>query len=262
MANARACPIPLAEGISTARSSGSPTCAGLLRFKQRTDYIVTELRDCQDAGKSGLVCAFPDGDAPLREILDAKRFVGVPWYTMDKIFAGLLDAHLHTHNRAALDVLVKLSDWAIAHTRHLSDGQFQRMLDTEHGGMNEVLADVYGLTGETRFLTLAERFCHRKLLVPLVQGLDTLDGLHSNTQIPKVIGFNKIHEVTGKRDYGAASRYFWRTVITQRTFATGGNGDREHFFPPAEFLRRGSKHVDRDFSFAVRVAENVSAGED
>lgn len=207
------------------------------RFKQRTDYIVTELRDCQDAGKSGLVCAFPDGDAPLREILDTKGFVGVPWYTMHKIFAGLRDAYLYTNHRMALQVLVKLSDWAIAHTRNLSDGQFQRMLDTEHGGMNEVLADVYALTGETRFLRLAERFCHRALLEPLVQALDTLDGLHSNTQIPKVIGFNRLYELTGRKDYGAASRTFWRTVVTQRTFATGGNGDREHFFPPVEFLQ-------------------------
>ena len=207
------------------------------RFKQRSDYIVTELRDCQDAGKSGIVCAFPDGEAPLHDIVDAKRFVGVPWYTMHKIFAGLRDAYLYTNNPAALDVLVKLSDWAIAHTRNLSDQQFQRMLDTEHGGMNEVLADVYALTGETRFLTLAERFCHRALLVPLVQGRDTLDGLHSNTQIPKVIGFNRLYELTGQQDYGAASRFFWRTVVAQRTFATGGNGDREHFFPPAEFLQ-------------------------
>ena len=207
------------------------------RFKQRSDYIVTELRDCQEAGKSGIVCAFPDGEAPFHDIVDATRFVGVPWYTMHKIFAGLRDAYLHSNNRMALDVLVKLSDWAIANTQKLSDEQFQRMLDTEHGGMNEVLADVYALTREPRFLTLAQRFCHRALLDPLAQTRDTLDGLHSNTQIPKVIGFNRLYELTGQADYRTASRFFWRTIVDNRTFATGGNADREHFFPPADFLQ-------------------------
>jgi DUF1680 family protein len=210
------------------------------RFKHRSDYIVRELRDCQQAGKSGLVCAFPDGAAPLNEIREAKRFVGVPWYTMHKIMAGLRDAYLYSDNRSALAVLVKLSDWAIAHTTDLSDDQFQRMLNTEHGGMNEVLADVYALTNQPRFLKLAERFCHRAVLEPLAQSRDTLDGLHSNTQIPKVIGFNRLYELTGKTEYNAASNFFWRAVVDNRTFVTGGNADREHFFPPKDFLQ----HLD------------------
>src|ERR1044071_2385331 len=109
------------------------------QFKRRSDYIVAELRECQGASGSGLVCAFPDGEKSLRAVVDAKRFVGVPWYTMHKIFAGLRDAHLHTGSRAALEVLSKLSDWAVAFTRDISDEQFQHMLGTEHGGMNEVL---------------------------------------------------------------------------------------------------------------------------
>lgn len=207
------------------------------RFKRRADYTVAELRECQESGKSGLVCAFPDGAAPLHAILNATRFVGVPWYTMHKIFAGLRDAYIHTNNRTALDILVRLSYWAVRHTENLSDQQFQRMLDTEHGGMNEVLADVYALTGEIKFLTLAQRFCHHALLDPLTQERDTLDGLHSNTQIPKVIGFNRLYELTGLVNYSKASRFFWRTVVENRTFTTGGNGDGEHFFPPSDFLR-------------------------
>ncbi|HEX8149174.1 MAG TPA: beta-L-arabinofuranosidase domain-containing protein [Pyrinomonadaceae bacterium] len=226
---------------------------GDAQFGRRSDYVVAELRECQDAGGSGLVCAFPDGEKPLHEVSDAKRFVGVPWYTMHKIFAGLRDAHLHTGNRAALDVLLKLSDWAVAHTRNLPDEQFQRMLDTEHGGMNEVLADVYALTGAERFLTLAERFCHRKLLTPLAQARDALDKLHSNTQIPKVIGFSRLYELTGRDEYGAASRFFWRTVVERRTFATGGNGDHEHFFPPAEFL----KHLGSAKTMETCCAHNM-----
>ena len=206
-------------------------------FKQRVDYLVAELRECQVAGKTGLICAFPDGSAPLDNIRHSTTFVGVPWYTMHKIFAGLRDAYLYTNNRIALDVLVKLSDWAIAHTQALSDDQFQLMLNTEHGGMNEVLADVYSITGETRYLSLATRFCHRALLDPLARERDTLDGLHSNTQIPKVIGFNRIYELNGAGNYSTAARFFWQTVVGKRSFVTGGNGDGEHFFPPSDFLQ-------------------------
>lgn len=211
---------------------------GNAKFKNRVDYIVAELRECQLAGGSGLICAFPDGQAPLDQIRDSTKFVGVPWYTMHKIFAGLRDAYLYTTNKTAIEeVLVKLSDWAINHTKHLSDEQFQRMLKTEHGGMVEVLADLFELTGEIRFLTLAIRFSHQAFLDPLAQEQDKLDGLHSNTQIPKVIGFNRLYELTGIPRYSSAARFFWRTVVNNRSFVTGGNGDGEHFFPPAEFSR-------------------------
>jgi len=205
------------------------------KFKQRVDYIVAELHECQVAYKTGLICAFPDGQKPLDEIRETTKFVGVPWYTMHKVFAGLRDAYLHTNNKTALAVLVKLSDWAIAHTSDLSDEQFQAMLKTEHGGMNEVLADVYALTGASRFLTLAKRFSHRALLDPLSRGQDNLDRLHSNTQIPKVIGFDRLYELTGESNYQSAAKFFWNTVVERRSFVTGGNGDGEHFFSPAEF---------------------------
>lgn len=211
--------------------------SGDAKFKQRTDYIVSELRECQVAGKSGLICAFPDGSAPLDAIRHATKFVGVPWYTMHKIFAGLRDAYLYTKNQTARDVLIKLSDWAIAHTKELSDEEFQRMLNTEHGGMNEVLADVYALTSDTRYLSLARRFCHLAILDPLAHERDTLDGLHANTQIPKVIGFNRLYEVTGEVEYKTAAQFFWRTVVGTRSFVTGGHGDFEHFFPRGDFAR-------------------------
>ena len=116
-------------------------------FKKRCEYIVADLQQCQNAGKTGLVCAFPDKTAQIDNLMAGRRVVGVPWYTMHKILAGLRDAHLYTGNAAALDVLVKLSDWAIATTQNMTDEQFQRMLRTEHGGMNEVLADVFAMTG-------------------------------------------------------------------------------------------------------------------
>ncbi len=83
---------------------------GDARMKQRADYIVDELQRCQKAGTTGLVCAFPDGATQLENAVAGRPFIGVPWYTMHKIFAGLRDAHLHAENAAALDVLAKLAD--------------------------------------------------------------------------------------------------------------------------------------------------------
>jgi len=206
-------------------------------IKQRVDYIVGELKVCQDAGKTGLVCAFPDNSAQIDNMVAGRRSTGVPWYTLHKIFAGLRDAYLFSGNQDARNVLVKLTDWAVNATKDMSDDQFQRMLGTEHGGMNEVLADVYSITNQPEHLALAERFCHQAILIPMSEGRDNLNGLHSNTQIPKIIGFERLYQLTGKPQYHAAAEFFWTTVTSTRSFATGGNGDNEHFFPITDFAR-------------------------
>lgn len=206
-------------------------------MKQGVAYIVGELKQCQDSGKTGLVCAFPDQAAQIDNLVAGRRAIGVPWYTLHKIFAGLRDAHLFCANSLARDVLVRLADWAVEVTKGMTDDQFQHMLGVEHGGMNEVLADVYGFTNDEKHLALAERFCHQAILIPLSEGRDTLNGLHSNTQIPKVVGFERLCQLTGKRQYHAAAEFFWKTVTGTRSFVTGGNGDNEHFFPVNEFSR-------------------------
>ena len=211
---------------------------GDARMKDRVDGIVAGLQACQAASPSGLVCAFPDGAVPLENAVAGRRFAGVPWYTMHKVFAGLRDAHVHAGSAGARDVLVKLAQWTAGATAAMTDEQFQRMLGTEHGGMNEVLADVSALTGDSSHLALARRFCHEAVLAPLADGRDVLDGLHANTQVPKVVGFQRICELTGDERYCRAARFFWRTVVERRTYVTGGHGDGEHFFPPAEFARR------------------------
>jgi DUF1680 family protein len=120
----------------------------------------------------------------------------------------------------------------------VSDERFQKMLDREHGGMNEVLADIAIIQPDARYRRLARRFSHRALLDPLAAGRDTLNGLHSNTQIPKAIGFQRIGVLEGDPDMRNAARFFWKTVTANRSYATGGHGDVEHFFPVDEFARR------------------------
>ena len=206
------------------------------RFADRVDYMVSELAECQ-AKTGGWLAAFPDGVAPLTDSLAGREFAGVPWYTTHKVLAGLRDAHLHRGSKSALEVLVKFADWIDSVCADVSDDGFQKMLDREHGGMNEVLADLFAITGDARYGQLAQRFSHRALLDPLAAGEDKLNGLHANTQIPKVIGFSRITETVGKPgdQYDSAAKFFWKTVTGERSFATGGHGDGEHFFPTNEF---------------------------
>jgi DUF1680 family protein len=207
---------------------------GNTAFTARVDHVVRGLQACQQAAGHGLVCAFPDGDAQLRNALAGRPVVGVPWYTVHKIMAGLRDAHLHARQTEALQVLMRLADWIDEVARDCDDARFQRMLDLEHGGMSEVLADLCLMTKNRRYLDLAERFSHRALLAPLAEGRDALDGQHANTAIPKVIGYVRLHDATGEPRYRRAAQYFWATVVNRRSFVTGGHGDDEHFFAPEQ----------------------------
>lgn len=216
------------------------------RFKQRLEYIASELAACQRASESGLVCAFPKGPALVEAHLRGEKITGVPWYTLHKIFAGLRDATLMAQSDTSRAVLLRLADWTVEATRPLSDAQFETMLNTEHGGMNEVFADLYSLTGNADYRRTAERFSHKAILEPLAKGRDHLDGLHANTQVPKAVGFQRVYEITGDTRYHDAAEFFWRTVALTRSFATGGHGDNEHFFPMADF----AKHV-----FSAKASE-------
>lgn len=155
--------------------------------------------------------------------------IWAPFYNIHKMYAGLRDAWLYCGNEQAKNLFLKFCDWAVDITRDLNDGQMEKMLGNEHGGMNEVLADAYAITGEQKYLDCARRFSHRMLLVPLENGKDCLDNMHANTQIPKVIGYQRIAELAHDVQYHNASEYFWEIVTRQRSLAFGGNSRREHF---------------------------------
>ncbi len=212
-------------------------------MKRRLDLMVQELAACQEAGKDGYVGGIPRGrvlwEAVAKGELNFQNFslngAWVPWYNEHKLFAGLRDAWLLGGNAQARDVLVRLADWCDALVRNLTTEQMQGMLRTEHGGMNEVLADVYSITGDNKYLELAQRFSHRAILEPLLRHKDELTGLHANTQIPKVIGFARITELGGDASWRDAARFFWNTVVERRSLAFGGNSEREHFNSVEDF---------------------------
>lgn len=216
---------------------------GDARIKERLDYVLAELKRCQDAVGDGYLCGVPNGRLMWQEVKEGNiRASGfglndrwVPLYNIHKIYAGLRDAYEQTGNVQAKAMLVKLTDWMFRLTDGLTDEQMQDMLRSEHGGLNEVFADVSAITGDKRYLTLAHRFSHQQVLQPLLHKEDKLTGMHANTQIPKVIGFKRMADVEGNRDWDEAARYFWNTVVQKRSISIGGNSVREHFHPADDF---------------------------
>ncbi|HWK05028.1 MAG TPA: beta-L-arabinofuranosidase domain-containing protein [Puia sp.] len=206
---------------------------------ERLNYLLGELKKCQDKNGDGYLGGVPGSRALWAEIF--KGNVGVikqkwvPLYNIHKAFAGLRDAYLYTGNLVAKEMLLKFSDWFVRLANSLTEQQMQDMLQTEHGGPNEVLADVAALTGDKKYLDAACKFSHKAILEPLEHKEDKLTHLHANTQIPKVIGFERIAQVGGDRSYSQAASFFWETVVGHRTCAIGGNSVREHFHPADDF---------------------------
>ncbi len=218
-------------------AAGADTPDGQLR--SRLTYMLGELQACQDAFGDGYLGGVPGSRELWRAVASGDvAAVGkkwVPWYNLHKTFAGLRDASLEAGDATARALLVRLGDWCVAVTSGLNDGQMQQMLGMEHGGMNESLADLHAITGEAKYLTAAKRFNHHAVLDPLIAQQDQLTGKHANTQIPKVIGLERIATLTGDKAAEAGARFFWENVTQHRSVAFGGNSVSEHFNDPKDF---------------------------
>jgi DUF1680 family protein len=218
---------------------------------RRLNYFVAELKKSQQKNGDGYLGGIPGGKDAFNQIAQGKLQADsfsvngkwVPWYNLHKTFAGLRDAYKYAGNQDAKAILIELSNWALSLTNHLTDEQMQTMLRSEQGGMNEVLADVAEMTGDKKYMTLAVRFSHQAILNPLEHQQDKLTGLHANTQIPKVIGFKRIGDLTNQKDWQDAAQFFWQTVHDHRTVVIGGNSVKEHF------------HDDKDFSSMINEVE-------
>jgi DUF1680 family protein len=215
-------------------STGNKEC------KKRMDYLVSEIKKCQETNAVnnkewgiGYAGGFPKSKELWSSFKkgDFKIYNGAwaPFYNLHKMYAGLRDAWLYGDNEEAKIVFLKFCDWGIDVTSALSDDQMESMLNMEHGGMPEVYADAYQMTGDKKYLTAAKRYSHKKVLNPLSEGIDNLDNMHANTQIPKFIGFERIAEVSDDKKFGNAGSFFWETVVANRTLAFGGNSRKEHF---------------------------------
>ncbi|HEV2783720.1 MAG TPA: beta-L-arabinofuranosidase domain-containing protein [Actinophytocola sp.] len=218
---------------------------GTAAYKTKGDYLVSVLAQCQArAGAAGFntgyLSAYPES---FIDRVEARQAVWAPYYTLHKIMAGLLDMHLLTGNAQALDVLVRKAAWVKLRTDRLSTTQIQNMLDTEFGGMNEVLTNLYAVTENPDHLTVARRFDHAEIFDPLAGNQDRLNGYHANTQIPKIIGAIREYHQTGDTRYRTIAENFWSIVTQHHSYVIGGNSNGEYFRPPDQIASQLSDNT-------------------
>ncbi len=208
-------------------------------FRRRLDYMIDELAEIQRANGNGYLGGISGSRDFWKRIGEGHVELiwskWAPWYNLHKMFAGLRDSYIHVGNKKVLELLVGYGDWCEKLLSGLSDAQMQQMLSNEYGGMNEVFADIYEITGNTKYIELAKRFNHRTIIEPLENRQDRLTGLHANTQIPKIIGIERIAALVQDETLHRAAEFFWETVTHNRSVAFGGNSVSEHFNAAKDF---------------------------
>jgi hypothetical protein len=199
---------------------------GDARVKAKADAVVSALAECQKAlGPSGYLSAFPE---TFFDRVESVRNVWAPYYTIHKIMAGLVDMFEYCGNRQALEVVEGMAGWVKSRTDKSDRTHMERVLNaTEQGGMNEVLANLYAITGKADYLATARRFDERKYTEPLSHSVDRMKGEHVNSFIPNIIGAAREYEMTGEPVLRALATFFWNEVAGARSFVTGGTSDNE-----------------------------------
>lgn len=227
------------------------------RMKERMDYMVDKMDECQkvfDSNTNGLygyIGGLPDNNV-WTGIYNGNLTAynnnrgNVPLYTMHKVYAGFRDAWMYGGNEKAKTCFLKLCDWGINLISNINDATVQSILDTEHGGINEMYVDAYQMTGDEKYLTAAIRYSHKTMVTNMQTVNSTfLDNKHANTQVPKYIGFARLAQEDDKstastvNTYRKAANNFWTEVVNNRTVAIGGNSIGEHFLPAS----RGSEYT-------------------
>jgi DUF1680 family protein len=198
------------------------------KIKANAEYTVAGLAECQrELGDSGYLSAYPE------EFFDrvfSVRRVWAPFYTLHKIMAGLIDMYECCDSALALELVENIARWVKSRT-DLSSGRHMEIVlnHTEQGGMNEVLSNLYSITGKPDHLATARRFDERHYTEPLLRFRDEMTGQHVNSFIPNIIGTAREYELTADRSLFNIATYFWRQVTQARTYVTGGMSNHERW---------------------------------
>jgi DUF1680 family protein len=230
--------------------------------RDKAVYFVSELAKCQDNNEKagfnkGYLSGFPESEIEKVENRTLNNG-NVPWYALHKTLAGVLDVWRYAGDETARDVLLEFSAWVDWRTGRLSYDAMQRMMATEFGGMNEVMADVFHATGDERWLEVAQRFDHAAVFDPLAANEDRLNGSHANTQVPKWIGAAREYKATGTQRYLDIARNAWKFTVHEHSYAIGGNSQAEHFRPPnaiAGYLREDTAETCNTYNMLKLTRE-------
>lgn len=209
-------------------------------FRKRVNYIVSELHRCQEARGTGYVGAIPGEDTLFARVARGDIHSGgfdlnggwSPWYTVHKVMAGLVDAFLYAGNKEAMKVVTGMADWTYGIVFHLPDSLRLKMLNCEYGGMNEVLADIYAITGNKKYLDLSYKFYDEFVMGKLAEQVDPMPGKHSNTNVPKAIGSARQYELTGNSRDSTIAAFFWSAMVHHHSYVIGGNSNYEYCGQP------------------------------
>lgn len=205
-------------------------------IKAKADTIVAELARCQQANGGRWVGSIPE---KYLDWISKGRRVWAPQYTLHKTLMGLVDMYRYADNRQALEIACKFADWFYEWSGRFSREEFDDILDFETGGMLEVWADFYAITGDGKHLELLRRYERPRLFEPLLQGKDVLTNMHANTTIPEVLGAARAWEVTGEERWFRIVEAYWDQAVTKRgCFCTGGQTSGEIWTPPFRFSDR------------------------
>jgi uncharacterized protein len=209
---------------------------GNAEFKNRVDHIVSELARCQQARKTGYVGAIPNEDTLWARVsrgeIKSSGFdlngAWSPWYTVHKVMAGLVDAYLYCDNQQALNVVTGMADWTESVMKNLTEEQRIRMLNCEYGGMQDVLSNIYSISGNKKYLDLSYKFDDEFIMGQLAKGIDPMAGKHSNTNVPKAIGAARRYELTGNQKDHKIATFFWQILALHQAYVIGGNSNYEY----------------------------------
>jgi len=216
---------------------------GDAQVKAKADHIVSELARCQE--ENGGEWAGPIPEKYLDWIARGKR-VWAPHYTLHKTLMGLYEMAAHAGSEQALHVLTRWADWFYRWSGQFSRQEMDDILDVETGGMLEVWAELYGLTGREEHLELMRRYDRPRLFERLLAREDPLTNRHANTTIPEAHGAARAYEVTGGKRWRDIAEAYWRCAVADRgTFCTGSQTTGEVWTPPFEFSARlGDKNQE------------------
>ncbi len=196
-------------------------------------YMIDELERCQIANGNGYVGGVPNSKQLWENLKNGDfrlyRGAWVPWYNVHKTYAGLRDAWQYAGIEKAKDMFIKFCDWGVDIISGLDDNQMEQMTGTEFGGMNEIFADAFQMTGDRKYIEAAKRFRHKEIFENMADGNDNLDNKHANTQVPKAVGYARVAALDNDARAKQAAEFFWDRVANHRSVVIGGNSRSEHF---------------------------------